>query len=175
MQSCCFGFEQHRGRWAVFSATFYHAERAPRVISSLTAELPTIRSFKTSLVSIQGFSPPVSCAQGRLVKRILPAEAHPMDLRIGLPEPWRKISGPLVCSRVCYRSLLCVRTVLLDCCDRFRPPTRFCFLLVPFNRNPPSVSAQRVLYVRSRCPYYQLSFLRRVDQLVARISNIPAL
>src|SRR2546421_13074228 len=67
MQSCCFGFEQHRGRWAVFSAVFHHAERAPRVISSLTAESPTIRSFKTSLVSIQGFSPPVSCAQGRLV------------------------------------------------------------------------------------------------------------
>src|SRR5256886_17087075 len=56
MQSCCFGFEQHRGRWAVFSAAFHHAERAPRVISSLTAESPTIRSFKTSLVSIQGFS-----------------------------------------------------------------------------------------------------------------------
>jgi hypothetical protein len=66
MQSCCFGFEQHRGRWAVFSAAFHHAERAPRVISSLTAESPTIRSFKTSLVSIQVFSPPVSCAQGRL-------------------------------------------------------------------------------------------------------------
>src|SRR5271168_2223132 len=67
MQSCCFGFEQHRGRWAVFSAAFHHAERAPRVTSSLTAESPTIRSFKTSLVSVQGFSPPGSCAQGRLV------------------------------------------------------------------------------------------------------------
>src|SRR5271154_225181 len=63
MQSCCFGFEQHRGRWAVFSAAFHHAERAPRVTSSLTAESPTIRSSKTSLVSIQGLSPPVSCAQ----------------------------------------------------------------------------------------------------------------
>src|SRR5271163_2881442 len=71
MQSCCFGFEQHLGRWAVFAAAFHHAERAPRVTSSLTAESPTIRSFKTSLVSIQGFSPPVSCAQGRLVKRRL--------------------------------------------------------------------------------------------------------
>src|SRR5436305_10601378 len=49
MQSCCFGFEQHRGRWAVFSAAFHHAERAPRVISSLAAESPTIRSFKNLL------------------------------------------------------------------------------------------------------------------------------
>src|SRR2546421_11759716 len=69
MQSCCFGFEQHRGRRAVFSAAFHHAQRVPRVISRLTAESPTIRSFKTSLVSIQGFLPPVYCAQGRLVKR----------------------------------------------------------------------------------------------------------
>src|SRR2546423_15369842 len=67
MQSCCFDFEQHRGRWAVFSADFHHAERAPRVISSLTAESPTIRSFKTSVVSMRRFSVPVSCAQGRLV------------------------------------------------------------------------------------------------------------
>ena len=37
MQSCCFGFQQHLGRWAVFSAAFHHAERAPRVTSSLTA------------------------------------------------------------------------------------------------------------------------------------------
>src|SRR5256714_15572628 len=49
MQSCCFGFRQHRGRWAVFSAAFHHAERAPRVTSSLTAESPTIRSFQTIL------------------------------------------------------------------------------------------------------------------------------
>src|SRR2546429_104384 len=49
MQSCCFGFGQHRGRWAVFSAAFHHAERAPRVTSSLTAESPTIRSFSTIL------------------------------------------------------------------------------------------------------------------------------
>jgi hypothetical protein len=34
------------GRWAVFSAAFHHVECAPRVISSLTAESPTIRSFK---------------------------------------------------------------------------------------------------------------------------------
>src|SRR6266480_5490047 len=67
MQSCCFGFEQHRGHWAVFSAAFHHAERAPRVISSLTAESPTIRSFKTSFGPDIGVSPPVSCAQGRLV------------------------------------------------------------------------------------------------------------
>src|SRR5947207_13395577 len=40
---------QHRGRWAVFSAAFHHAERAPRVTSSLTAESPTIRSFQTIL------------------------------------------------------------------------------------------------------------------------------
>src|SRR3989440_11415720 len=76
MQSCCFGFEQHRGRWAVFSAVFHHAERAPRVISSLTAESPTIRSFKTSLMSIQGFSPPVSCARGRLVNEVHACEMH---------------------------------------------------------------------------------------------------
>jgi hypothetical protein len=25
------------------------------------------------------------------VRRILPAEAHPMDLRVGLPEPWRRV------------------------------------------------------------------------------------
>jgi hypothetical protein len=34
------------------SAAFHHAERAPRVTSSLTAESPTIRSFKPPLVSI---------------------------------------------------------------------------------------------------------------------------
>jgi hypothetical protein len=62
---------QHLGRWVVFSAAFHHTERAPRVTSSLTAELPTVRSLKTSLVSIQGLSPPVSCAQGRLVKQDL--------------------------------------------------------------------------------------------------------
>src|SRR5947207_2744740 len=66
MQSCCFGIEQHLGHWAVFSAAFHHAERAPRVISSLTAESPTIRSFK-HLWCRQGFLPPVSCAQGSLV------------------------------------------------------------------------------------------------------------
>jgi hypothetical protein len=60
---------QHLGRRAVFSAAFHHAERAPRVASSLTADSPTIRSLKTSLVPIQGFSPPMSCAQGRLVKQ----------------------------------------------------------------------------------------------------------
>jgi hypothetical protein len=32
--------------------SFHHAERALRVINNLTAESPTIRSFKTSLVSI---------------------------------------------------------------------------------------------------------------------------
>jgi len=31
MQSCCFGFEQHRGRWVVFRQLFHHAERAPRM------------------------------------------------------------------------------------------------------------------------------------------------
>src|SRR5436190_22998308 len=31
------------------SAAFHHAERAPRVTSSLTAESPTIRSFQTIL------------------------------------------------------------------------------------------------------------------------------
>jgi hypothetical protein len=68
--------EQHPGRWAVFSAVFHHAERAPRVTSSLTAESPTIRSLKTSLVSIQGFSPPVSFMQGRLVNEIHIHKVH---------------------------------------------------------------------------------------------------
>src|SRR6266516_2268828 len=63
MQSCCFGFEQHRGRWAVFSAAFHHAERAPRVISSLTAESPTIRSFKTS------FGPDIGSLTTRVLTR----------------------------------------------------------------------------------------------------------
>ena len=49
---------QHRGRWAVSSAAFYHAERAPRVISSLTAESAHNQKLQTSLVSIQGFSLP---------------------------------------------------------------------------------------------------------------------
>jgi hypothetical protein len=52
---------------ALASAAFHHAERAPGVTSSLTAEPSTIRSLKTSFVPIQGFSLPVSCAQGRLV------------------------------------------------------------------------------------------------------------
>jgi hypothetical protein len=52
MQSCCFGFEKHLGRWAVFSTTFHHAERAPRVTGSLTTESPTIGSFETFLVLI---------------------------------------------------------------------------------------------------------------------------
>src|SRR2546421_11502020 len=80
MQSCCFGFEQHLGRWAVFSAAFHHAERAPWVTSSLTAESHTIRSLKTSLVSIQGFSPPVSCAQGRLVNDVHACEVHAYEV-----------------------------------------------------------------------------------------------
>jgi hypothetical protein len=68
MQSCCFGFEQHRGRWAVFSATFHHA-------------VAHNQKLYTSLVSIQGFSPPVSCAQGRLVNelhthKVLAYEVH---------------------------------------------------------------------------------------------------
>src|ERR1700733_11704164 len=62
------------------SAAFHHAERAPRVTSSLTAESPTIRSFKTSLVSIQRFSPPRSCTLGRLVNKVLymPVRCTPM-------------------------------------------------------------------------------------------------
>src|SRR5271154_6187165 len=40
---------QHRGRWAVFSAAFHHAERAPRVTSSLTAESPTIKKLQNIL------------------------------------------------------------------------------------------------------------------------------
>jgi len=40
---------QHLGRWAAFSAAFRHAERAPRVTSSLMAESPTIRSPKNIL------------------------------------------------------------------------------------------------------------------------------
>src|SRR6266516_3679568 len=80
MQSCCFGFEQHRRRWAVFSAAFHHAERAPRVISSLTAESPTIRSFKTSFGPDIGVSPPVSCAQGRLVNEMHAHEMHAHEM-----------------------------------------------------------------------------------------------
>src|SRR5947209_19500281 len=38
--------------------------------SSLTAEWSTIRSLETSLVSIQGFSPPTTCVQGSLVNEI---------------------------------------------------------------------------------------------------------
>ena len=67
--------------------SFHHAERAPRVISSLTAESPTIRSFKTSLASIQGFSPPVSCAQGRLVNEV---HAHEIHTREKVPFEWRQ-------------------------------------------------------------------------------------
>jgi hypothetical protein len=67
---------QHLGSWAVFSAAFHYAERAPRVTSSLTAESPTIRSLKMSLVSIQGLSPPVSCAQGRLVNEVHAREVY---------------------------------------------------------------------------------------------------
>src|SRR5438105_15308825 len=45
MQSCCFGF----GSTEAVGQSFHHAERAPRVTSSLTAESPTIRSFQTIL------------------------------------------------------------------------------------------------------------------------------
>src|ERR1700728_5107377 len=48
MQSYCFSFEQHLGRWAVWAA-FHHAERAPRVTSSLTAESPTIQKLQNIL------------------------------------------------------------------------------------------------------------------------------
>ena len=56
-----------RGRWAVFSAAFHRGARS-KMTSSLTAESPTIRSFNTSLVSIQGLSPPVSYARGKTRK-----------------------------------------------------------------------------------------------------------
>jgi hypothetical protein len=49
MQSCCFSFEQHLGRWAVFRQLFHHAERAARVTSSLTAESPTIQKLQNIL------------------------------------------------------------------------------------------------------------------------------
>src|SRR3954453_4730214 len=49
MQSCCFGFGSTEAVGQSFSAAFHHAERAPRVTSSLTAESPTIRSFETIL------------------------------------------------------------------------------------------------------------------------------
>ena len=80
MQSCYFGFEQHRGRWAVFSAAFRYAERGSRMVSSLTAESPTIGSFKTSLVSIRGFSRPMSCVQERLVNEIHAREMHAHEI-----------------------------------------------------------------------------------------------
>jgi hypothetical protein len=53
------------------------------VTSSLTAESPTIRSLKTSLVSIQGLSPPVSCAQGRLVNEVHADEVHTYEMYAG--------------------------------------------------------------------------------------------
>src|ERR1700727_2478482 len=49
MQRWCFSFEQHLGRWAVFRQLFHHAERAPRVTSSLTAESPTIQKLQNIL------------------------------------------------------------------------------------------------------------------------------
>ena len=36
---------QDLGRWAVFLAAFHHAERAPRVTSSLTTESSTIKKL----------------------------------------------------------------------------------------------------------------------------------
>jgi hypothetical protein len=76
MQSYYFGFEKHQGHWAVFSLALRRAERASRVIGSPTAESPTISSIKASLVSMQGFSPPVPCEQGRLVN-----ERHTYEAR----------------------------------------------------------------------------------------------
>ena len=49
MQSYYFGLEQRLGHWAVFSAAFHYAQRTTRVISSLTAESPTTRSFTNTL------------------------------------------------------------------------------------------------------------------------------
>jgi hypothetical protein len=49
MQSCCFGFGSTLAVEQSFRQLFTHAERAPRVTSSLTAELSTIRSFKNIL------------------------------------------------------------------------------------------------------------------------------
>src|SRR5579859_4545337 len=54
MQSCCFGFEQHRGRWAVFSAAFHHAERAP---SEATAKRGHRKSEARASQGCQNSSP----------------------------------------------------------------------------------------------------------------------
>src|SRR5450432_1306656 len=70
MQSCRFWLRAAPRPLGSLFGSFHHAERAPRVISSLTAESPTIQELQTSLVAVQGFSPPVSCAQGRLVKAL---------------------------------------------------------------------------------------------------------
>src|SRR5271163_3108162 len=140
MQSCCFGFEQHRGRWAVFSAAFHHAERAPRVTSSLTAESPTIRSFKTSLVSIQGFSPPVSCAQGRLVNemhayKVHAHETHARGMHAYEMHPMKYI--PMRCTPIRHKPLRCtpmrhmpmrcapVRCTLMRCTPVRYTPMRY--------------------------------------------------
>jgi hypothetical protein len=45
MQSCCLGFSSTEAVGQSFSAAFHHPERAPRVISSLTAESPTIKKL----------------------------------------------------------------------------------------------------------------------------------
>src|ERR1700733_9221580 len=62
MQSCCFSFEQHLGRWAVFRQLFHHAERAPRMTSSLTAESPTIQKLQNTLgVDIRILATQIMC------------------------------------------------------------------------------------------------------------------
>jgi hypothetical protein len=48
MQNCCFGFEQHRGRWAVFG-DFSPRRARSKVINSLMAESPTIQKLQNIL------------------------------------------------------------------------------------------------------------------------------
>src|SRR2546423_11970512 len=79
MQTCCFGFEQHRGSWAVFG------NFSPRGARSKGGQQPDGRvahnqKLYTSLVSIEGFSPPVSCAQGRLVNEMHVYEIHAHEM-----------------------------------------------------------------------------------------------
>jgi hypothetical protein len=68
--------QQHLGRWAVFSAAFHHAERAPRVISSLTAESPTIQKLGNILgVHIESLTT-VSSARKTRKPIMLESELH---------------------------------------------------------------------------------------------------
>src|ERR1700728_3379202 len=61
------------------SAAFHHAERAPRVTSSLTAESSTIQKLQNILGVDIGISPPGSYAQGGLVNACKGAREPTLD------------------------------------------------------------------------------------------------